>query len=61
MEKLIKYYCLIDTWNSGKGGEVVKFEGTNNECFEWIHNHTSSSFHEATTRQGYRVEEVKEQ
>lgn len=55
---------VINTWNGGAGGRVVCFtsEATgaagHNECFKWILKHTSFSFHEATTRQGYKVEPV---
>ena len=54
-----KRYCLVDTWNGGRGSKVIKFEGTYNECIEWIHTHTSFSFYEAITRQGYKVEEIE--
>lgn len=57
---------IVDTWNGGKGGSKVvyisKSEGNagHNECFKWIHDHTSFSFHEATTNQGYKVEPTEE-
>lgn len=53
---------IINTWNGGAGGLVVMFTSRevgnagHNECFKWIHDHTSFSFHEAVTHQGYKVE-----
>lgn len=49
---------LVNTWNGGHLGRRVVFTGTPNECFEWILKHTPFSFHEATTNQGYVLEEV---
>jgi hypothetical protein len=52
---------IIDTFNGGSGEPKVVFtsEGTgddgHNECFNWIHQHTSHSFHRATTIMGYVV------
>lgn len=55
---------VVNTWNGGKGGRVVAFESSatgdngHNECFLWVHRNTPFSFHEATTRQGYVVEQI---
>jgi len=63
MSKLVKYQ-IINTWNGGCGGMVVEFTSKAtgidgyNECFKWILDHTPFSFHEATTRQGYKVEKI---
>ena len=53
---------IVNTWNGGAHGRKVEFvskadgpEG-HNECFKWIHDNTSFSFHEATVNQGYVVE-----
>lgn len=54
-------YNLIEdrTWN-GEG--VIKHcTGTENACFLWIHNHTSFSYHEAITNQGYKLEKYDNQ
>jgi hypothetical protein len=51
-------YQIVNTWNGGKGGREIVFTGTHNECFEWILKNTPFSFHEATTNQGYIVEEA---
>ena len=54
-------WAIHNTWNGGDGGLVVEFvsklkggEGMT-QCMEWIHQHTSFSFSEATTNQGYSV------
>lgn len=58
---------VVDTWNGGKGGRTVRFTSTEtgnagyNQCFEWIHNNTSFSVSEATTNQGYLIEEFEEE
>ena len=55
---------VLNTWNGGAGGIVVEFESQrggpagHNECFEWIIKHKPFSFHEAVTRQGYKIEQV---
>lgn len=52
-------YTLVEdrTWNN----EGINFctRGTHNECFEWIHKHTSYSFSLATTEGGYKLLEYK--
>lgn len=56
-----KRYCIVYTRNGGHQGTVTKFTSSAagqdgyNECFRWILDNTSFGFHEATTRQGYRV------
>lgn len=61
-----KRWQIVNTWNGGKGGRVVEFtsKGTgvdgHNECFKWVLDHTPFSFSEATTHQGYTVEQVPE-
>lgn len=58
------HWEIVDTWNGGTNVPKTVFTseapGTKgeNECFVWILRHTSFSYHEATTRQGYRVRPV---
>jgi hypothetical protein len=55
-------YSVLNTWNGGAGGRVVVFTSDkfgnlgHNECFEWIQKHTTFSFYEAVTHQGYKIE-----
>lgn len=59
MSKTQTTYQVIDTWNGGKLGHVVKFIGNSAyECEKWIHNNTPFSVHEATLNQGYTIIEV---
>lgn len=59
------HWRIVDTWNGGTERAVVRFTSTavgaagHNECFAWIHANTSFSFSEATSRQGYVVEQVQ--
>lgn len=50
-------YTLIEDrrWDETDPKVITHFTGTENECFEWIHNHTSFSFTEATTNQGFKL------
>ena len=59
-----KRWQIVNTWNGGKGGRVAVFTsisaGTagHNECFVWLQRNTPFSFSEATSRQGYVLEQV---
>lgn len=54
-KQLIETWTLIDVWNGGNGGLSVKCVGTENECFRWVHNHTSFSFDWALKHGGYKM------
>ena len=55
-------FRIVNTWNGGEGGRKVVFESKragvdgHNECFKWIHDHTSHSFDSAVRDQGYDIE-----
>lgn len=57
---------ITDTWNGGTLAPKVVYESKacgvpgHNECFEWILKQTPFSFHNATTEQGYTVEQFEE-
>jgi hypothetical protein len=53
-----KIYKLIEdrTWDKENNGVAeVKFTGTENECFAWIHKNTSYSFDYALKHGGYKL------
>lgn len=60
-------YQVIDTYNGGEPGGVIRFTSEamgvdgHNECFVWIHKHTSFSVSEALENQGYKFEAQPDQ
>jgi hypothetical protein len=54
-------YQITRSWDGGKDclPFVVITLNSENECFEWIHDHTPFSFHEAMTNQGYAIRPVE--
>ena len=53
------WYRLVDTWNGGTGEPRTVWTGADpDDAMRWVLDHTPYSFHEATTRQGYRLEPI---
>jgi len=58
-------YRVLNTWNGGAGGIVLKYTSTlygtegYNQCLAWLHANTSFSWEEALTNQGYKIEPVR--
>ena len=53
-------FRLVDTWNGGTREPRVVWTGKDEDgAFRWVIDHTPFSFHEATHRQGYRLEPIR--